>query len=337
MRAVVSTDGVVHTVEKEAPVLQPHFVLVDTVYSAISPGTEMSMQKNVQGPFALGYSAAGIVREVGEGVSHLRPGDRVACYGAPFVKHASLLAVPKHLAAPLPPQVSLREASFAGLGAIAIHALRQAQLQFGERVVVVGLGILGQIIAQVAHAAAYTVIGYDLLPERCAMLRQAGIEAVYADPQELEAAIRKLTNGEGADAVLLCAGGSATDLIDKSLGWLRDRGKVVIVGDLKMEFDRERMFTKEAEVLISRAGGPGRYARDYEVGGFDYPLGYVRWTEGRNVAEYVRLLAAGRIRVEPLISAELPMEKADIAYARYKQSPKDTIGVVLRYADASRP
>ncbi|REK68270.1 MAG: alcohol dehydrogenase [Cohnella sp.] len=333
MKTVIAQAGAVKTAEQPKPRVAPNFVLIQTVFSAISPGTEMSMVKRAgDRPVQLGYSASGIVLETGEGVAHVRPGQKVACYGAPFVHHAETLAVPKHLVAPVPDGVTFEEASLAGLGAIAIHALRQADLHFGESVIVVGLGILGQIIAQVAHAASCHVIGHDLLPSRCELLRRAGISRVFDKAEEMERHLSEHTRGEGADAVILCAGGHAPELINASLRRLRDRGKIVVVGDLKMEFERELMFAKEAQILISRAGGPGRYDRDYEVGGFDYPVGYVRWTEGRNVEEYLRLLAEKKLRVRELISEVVDVENAADAYRLYTSAPERTVGVLLRYA-----
>lgn len=328
MKTVVARDGIIQTMDYPKPILKPNFVLIETMYSAISPGTEMSMQRRTgMEPIQLGYSAAGIVREIGPDVTHIQVGQKVACYGAPFVKHAGWLAVPKHLVAEVPEHVDIREAAFAGLGAIAIHALRQANIQFGERAVVIGLGILGQIIAQIGHAASYQMIACDLLSERCEKLKDAGIPAVFTSLEELEAAIPE----EGVDTVLLCAGGDSSGLIDQALTWLRDRGRIVIVGDIKMQFERELMFAKEAEIIISRAGGPGRYDHNYEISGFDYPPGYVRWTEGRNVGEYVRLLADRRVSVGPVISSVLPVERAYEAYQLLEKMPDKTIGVLLDY------
>lgn len=335
MKSVIAQTGVVKTVEHQEPPrppVAPNFVLIRTAFSAISPGTELSMAKRTgEQPVELGYSASGIVLETGEGVTHVRPGQQVACYGAPFVHHAETLAVPKHLVSPVPDGVTLEEASFAGLGAIAIHALRQSDLRFGESVVIVGLGILGQIMAQIANAASFHVFGHDLLRSRCDLLRRSGVAHAFDSDADMERRLFELTKGEGADAVILCAGGHAPELINASLRRLRDRGKIVIVGDLKMEFEREFMFSKEAQVLISRAGGPGRYDRNYEVRGFDYPVGYVRWTEGRNVEEYLRLLAEKKLQVRELISEVVPIDRAADAYRLFATAPERTIGVLLKY------
>jgi NADPH2:quinone reductase len=333
MKAVVTQDGQIYIADVPVPQVERNFILVETDFSAVSPGTEMMMLMNKPTtPIYMGYSATGLVKEVGEGVTHVQVGQRVACYGAPFVNHAEYLLVPKPLAVPVPSHVDPREASMAGLGAIAIHALRQADLRFGESVVILGLGILGQVMAQIAHAASFRVIGYDLMEERCRMLQAMGIQSVSSTLEELEEEICVQTNGEGVDCVILCAGGKASGLIDQGLNWIRDRGKVLVVGDLKTEFNRENMFRKEAQVLISRAGGPGRYDKSYERDGFEYPIGFVRWTEGRNIAEYIRLLAAGSLNITPLISKQVPFQYASEAYHWYMNSPQDVLGVVFEYA-----
>lgn len=331
MKAVAAMQGNVIIADIEEPAELPAgHVRIRTEYSAVSPGTEMIFINRASDErVVMGYSAVGIIEEVGERVNGLAVGQRVACYGAPYVRHAEKLAVPSNLTAAVPDGVDPKEAAFAGLGAIAIHALRVADLHFGESAVVVGLGILGQLIAQIAHAAAFSVAGFDLNPERVKEMRQHIPHAVTSREQ-LEEIIRRLTGGHGADSVILCASGSGEELINASLGWIRDRGKIVIVGDLSAVYSREKMFGKEAQVLISRAGGPGRYDPSYELRNTDYPVGFVRWTEGRNVAEYVRLLAEGRITVKPLISHVVPVDQASSAYARYGPGSK-TLGTVFQY------
>lgn len=332
MKGVVTQGHGVQVVEMSVPELKPKFVLVDTEYSAISPGTELMMQGLERLlPVTLGYSAVGIVREVGEGISHVAPGDRVACYGAPYVRHAEVLAVPGHLAIPLSPHVDAKEAALVGLGAIAIHALRQADLQFGEHAVVVGLGILGNLIAQIADTAALQVYACDIIPERCRELKALGLTNVFTCKEQLEKSVMEMTNEYGADAVILCAGGKGSGLIDDGLSWVRDRGKIVVVGDLSVECDRTLMFKKEAELRISRAGGPGRGDKGYEVDGHDYPIGFARWTEGRNMAEYIRLLEGGKIAVSPLISGTVALDHIAQAYRKLAEAPQHTLGLVVTY------
>jgi threonine dehydrogenase-like Zn-dependent dehydrogenase len=331
MKAIAAKEGSIVRIEVAEPELLAGQVLIRTEYSAISPGTEMTMAKGSRDiPVGLGYSAVGIIERVGEAVTALHPGQRVACYGGPYVRHAELLAVPVNLTALVPEQVSPEEAAFAGLGAIAIHALRTADLRFGESAVIVGLGILGNITAQTAAAAACLTLGFDLNAGRAAFLRQCGVSRAYDNQEDLEDGLTEATGGSGADSVLLCASGNGEELMNSSFSWIRDRGKVVVVGDLTTEFSRGKMFGKEAQVLISRAGGPGRYDAQYERDNIDYPLGYVRWTEGRNTREYIRLLAEKRICVRPLISGIFPIDRAEEAYKGYL-TPSTTMGTLFRY------
>lgn len=332
MKMITTQHGVIKVIEQEKPELLSGHVLVRTEYSAISPGTEMSFVKKASERLVtLGYNAVGIVEQVSEGVKHIQAGQRVACYGAPYVHHAGWLAVPANLVAVVPEHVDPQEAAFAGLGAIAVHALRVAQLQFGESVIVVGLGILGNIISQIANAAAFRTVGLDLREDRAAMLRAQGFSHMYHQQADMEERLAEAVGFFGADAVLHCASGPGEALINSSLNWIRDRGKIVIVGDLTTEFSRGMMFGKEAQVLISRAGGPGRYDPQYERENRDYPIGHVRWTEGRNVGEYIRLLAEGRISIKKLITNVYSIDDAVEAYENYK-TPTDTIATVIQYA-----
>ncbi|MFE5321379.1 zinc-binding alcohol dehydrogenase [Paenibacillus sp. NPDC056579] len=336
MKAIVNHRGNVKVADEPLPVLQSRFVLVKSVYSAISPGTELTaIRRMPEQQASLGYSAAGIAVKVGAEVEGIREGQQVACYGGPYVKHAEYLLVPKHLVVPVPDTVSLLDASTAGLGAIAIHALRQADLRFGESVVIIGLGILGQIIARIAHAACLKVIACDLLPERREAL--AGIEGirVCSSVDDIAKEAAAATSGLGADCVIHCAAGRQMQLMDESFGWIRDRGKILIVGDMHMEFTRSKMFHKEAQVLISRAGGPGRYDPLYERDGYDYPPGYVRWTEERNLAEYIRLLTERRIDVSRLITDQVAIGDAWKVYEKYKNNPADVLGAVISYSSGS--
>ncbi|MHA0858247.1 zinc-dependent alcohol dehydrogenase [Paenibacillus sp. CMAA1364] len=331
MKYIATQAGKILIAEKDKPEVLPGYVLIRTEYSAISPGTEMGFVNKASDKIVtIGYSAVGIVEQLGEGVDEHYMGKRVACYGVPYVHHAEWLAVPTNLTALVPDHVAPQEAAFAGLGAIAIHALRVADLKFGESAIIVGLGILGNIIAQISNASAYRTSGIDLNSERTAMLRSQGLTHMYDEASQLEENLDEVTGGVGADAVILCASGSGEQIINPALEWIRLRGKVVIVGDISMEFARGLMFGKEAQILISRAGGPGRYDAEYEKKNQDYPIGYVRWTEGRNIAEYIRLLAEGRISVKPLITDVYPLERAAEAYANY-ETPTTTIATLIKY------
>lgn len=332
MKSVVTYEQQVTIVESERPLIKPNHVLMKTSYSMVSPGTELSIIHRSGGAQSkLGYSAAGIAVEVADEVTDIRVGQQVACYGAPYVNHSEYLLVPKHLIAPVPDHVSLKEASAAGLGAIAIHGLRQSGLVFGECAVVIGLGVIGQLVARIAHAAAIKVIAIDLYEERRRRLQEVAGITVCASFEEVEAAIGSVTGHIGADAVLHCASGAQKELLDRSFDWIRDRGKIVIVGDMVMEFSRGQMFKKEADVVISRAGGPGRYDPEYEREGRDYPIGFVRWTEGRNMKEYIRLLAEGRISAGSLITTQVPLIHAADIYRDYTSRPDQILGAVISY------
>ncbi|WP_409344550.1 zinc-dependent alcohol dehydrogenase [Paenibacillus sp. MBLB4367] len=334
MKAIVARNGSIYTMEVEEPELLPGHVLIRTEYTAVSPGTEMTaVRRSSDAPAALGYSGVGIVERTADDVAGLRkPGQRVACYGGPYVRHAELLAVPVNLTAPVPDHVSPEEAAFCGLGAIAIHALRTADLRFGENVVVVGLGILGNLTGQIAAAAACPTIGYDRNAYRASLLQQCGIKHAYAEQEDVEDAIAQVTDGFGADSVLLCASGNGEAMINSAFDWIRDRGKIVVVGDVSTEFSRGKMFGKEAQVLISRAGGPGRYDAAYERENRDYPVGFVRWTEGRNIREYIRLLDEKRVGVQSLISGIYAAADAHKAYEEYASSSTTAMGTLFRFA-----
>ncbi|MBP1993779.1 zinc-dependent alcohol dehydrogenase [Paenibacillus eucommiae] len=341
VRRLMTVDGKVVLAEAPEAELPAGFVRVRTLFSAVSPGTELAaIRERAEQPAALGYSASGIIVELGEGVRGFYVGQRIACYGAPYVAHATQLNVPVNLVAAVPDHVFMEEAAFAGLGAIAIHALRTADLRFGESILVIGLGMIGQLIAQIAHAAAYSIVSFERDEQRAARFREYGIGQVYSERSALEQGIATVTGGHGVDSVLLSIGGSSdtdenTDTdkqtwIDHALHWIRDRGTIVVVGGLDTSFSRELMFSKEAKVLISRAGGPGRYDEAYERYSRDYPLGYVRWTEGRNIAEYIRLLSDQRIAVKSLITHKVPMEQAEWAYGNY-QSSELVMGTLFTY------
>ncbi|PYI53777.1 zinc-dependent alcohol dehydrogenase [Paenibacillus flagellatus] len=330
MKAARSIDGRLEIADIPVPETTDRSVLVRTEYSAVSTGTELMVLRKGINAF-LGYSATGIVKEAGAGVDHVKVGQRIVCYGAHT--HADYFHASRNHVAPIADHVDPREAAFAGIATIALQGLRQADLRFGETVVVLGLGIVGQLAAQIAHAAAYRVIAMDLMETRCAMLEQAGLGDVCRSPEQLRDRVREATRGQGADCVLICANTKEHRLIDQALDWIRDKGKIVIVGDTNTEFDRNKLFAKEAHITISRAGGPGRYDADYEREGRDYPYGYVRWTLQRNLDEFARLLGSGRLNLKPLISGVYRLEQLEEAYERAKLAPAETMGLLLRFGD----
>ncbi len=281
-------------------------------------------------PMPLGYSSAGTVVAVGAGVQGFRVGDRVACAGGNYAVHAEYAVVPVNLLAHLPDEVEFEAAAFTTLGAIALHGFRLAEPQLGERVGVIGLGLLGLLAAGIAHAAGCQVFGVDLDPRRVQLAEQMGATAVLRD--QAEPAALAFSRGRGLDAVLICADARSNDPVTLAGAISRDRGRVVAVGAVGLSLPRKVYYEKEVSFINSRSYGPGRYDPHYEEGGQDYPIGYVRWTEGRNLEAIVDLLASGRLDVRPLISHRFSIEQAPAAYELITGKQKEPfLGVLLTY------
>ncbi len=257
----------------------------------------------------LGYSVAGTVIATGEEVTGIRPGDRVAAAGAGFANHAELDSVPARLCATVPESVASEEAAFATLGSIALHGFRRSEVQVGSRVAVIGLGLIGQLAVRIARAAGCAVLGVDVAEDRLELARAAGAEACLRS--ELSSGDRRLGS---ADAVLVCASASTSDPIELAAELARDRAPVVVVGDVDLRVPRAPYYEKELDLRLSRSSGPGRYDPDYELHGHDYPIGYVRWTEGRNMEAFLALVAQGRLRPSELISGRYPFSEAERAF-----------------------
>ena len=275
---------------------------VDAVRNAVSDDT------------VLGYSSAGVVLHTG-GIAEFRVGQHVACAGAGRASHAEVVSVPGNLVAPVPDGVSLRDAAFTTVGAIALQGVRRAEAQLGERVVVIGLGLIGLLTTQLLRAAGCQVLGVEPSPERRALGSELGAELVAA-PDEAEAAVKQWSGGIGADATLITASSASDAIVNQSVGLLRRKGRVVVVGDVGLGLERGPIYQREADFLISTSYGPGRYDPTYEEGGLDYPIAYVRWTENRNMEEFLRLVGTGDVKVEPLVELELTADRAAEAYAR---------------------
>jgi predicted dehydrogenase/threonine dehydrogenase-like Zn-dependent dehydrogenase len=279
-----------------------------------------------------GYSAAGVVVAVGDEVDGIAVGDRIACAGAGIANHAELIDVPVNLAVAIPEALSFDAAATVTLGAIAMQGVRRAQPTLGETVVVVGLGILGQITAQLLGASGCRVIGTDIASDRIATALENGLD-IGINPKDGNLAERvvKLTDGHGADAVVVTAASASSDILSEAFQACRKKARVVIVGDVGLNMARADIYAKELDVLISSSYGPGRYDPVYEEEGTDYPLAYVRWTENRNMGEYLRLLAAGRVRLDNMIQEPFPIDQAEEAYDRLSGEGPKPLLVLLKY------
>lgn len=283
-------------------------------------------------PMALGYSSAGTIVTLGEGMHGFQVGQRVACAGGGYAVHAEYNLVPRNLLTPLPEGVDFEAGAFTTLGAIALHGFRLAEPGLGETVAVIGMGLLGLLAGQIAAAAGCRVLGIDVDPARVELAASLGLQA-SARP-EAEGAATAFTAGRGFDVVLICADTASNDPIVLAGAIARDRGKVVATGAVGLEFPRKTYYEKELSFINSRSYGPGRYDSSYEEGGLDYPIGYVRWTEGRNFEAVVELLAGGRLAVAPLVTHRFPIERAAEAYQVITgKTGESFLGVLLTYPD----
>lgn len=343
--------GEIKVVDVPAPACAPGAVLVRNAYSLVSAGTERSTVEMAQASLLgkarqrpdlvrqvfdtvkregiaatvhkirsrldqwkpLGYATAGTVIEVGSGVTGLAVGDRVACAGQDYASHAEVVCVPQNLVARIPEDVPFEHAAFTTLGAIALQGIRQADVRLGENVAVIGLGLIGQLTVRLLRAAGCRVFGHDLKPEAVAL---AGVEPGLP---------------EMMDAVIITAATDSNEPILQAARLCRDRGRIVMVGVTGMELPRDIFFRKELEFRLSRSYGPGRYDPSYEEHGLDYPIGYVRWTEQRNLQAFLDL----RLDLAPLITHVFSVEEAPRAYELITGKVGERfVGVLLRYAGA---
>ena len=349
------------------PVASPNHVLIRPYYSLISSGTEtadihtgslvkevadnpshlktlwnvmrktdpISTVNEVRAKFkdyaVLGYSGAGIVIEKHEAVTDFAIGERVA-YGGEGTGHGETINVGRNLVARVPDAVDFRSACFTTLGAIAMNAVRLAEIGVGDTVVVIGLGIVGQLISQLVRCQGGVCIAVDLHADRVNLARQAGAEFGLIAGETTVAEVKALAGGRGADCVIVAAASKSAKPLEQAAQMCRDRGRIVVVGACPIEIPRGEMYIKELKVLMSRAYGPGSYDAAYEKRGIDYPLPFVRWTENRNMEEVLRLMAVGKVDVKPLISHEYGLEDAPKAYETIMSGQgRASLAVVLRY------
>ena len=368
--------GQITVEEVPAPQLLPNCVLVSIAASVVSAGTErasaefagknllqkaksrpdlvrevvskvqrdglfsawQTVRSRLDQPQTPGYSSAGTVIAVGEGVTDLRPGDRVACAGAGFAVHAEVACVPRLLLARIPArndaeEVPLDEAAFATLGSVALHGIRTAEVKLGDLVAVIGLGLLGQITAQLLKAAGCHVLGMDIDKSRAELAAHLGADAVAVSASEFRELCVAQSCGAGVDAALITAETPSSDPVNLAGAIARERAIVVAVGTVGIDIERKAYYEKELDFRISRSYGPGRYDAAYEQKGRDYPIGYVRWTETRNMEAILQLLAEKKINVAALITHRFPVERAQSAYELITgKSGNPFLGVVIQYS-----
>lgn len=348
------------------PIAAANHVLIHPLYSLISSGTETAsihqegvlkevadnpshIRKvwevmKVNGPVrtasevrakfkeyaVLGYSGAGVIIDKHPTVADLEIGQRVA-YGGEGTGHGEVILTGRNLVARVPDQVPFDQACFATLGSIALNAVRIAQLSLGERVAVIGLGLVGQLVAQLARLQGGVVIATDLRPDRVDLARRLGSQHAIPGGSSLKEAVLSATNGLGADCVIIAAAAKSALPCQLGLQICRDRGRMVVVGAVEMEFPWNDMYLKEIQLYMSRAYGPGSYDPLYEKKGQDYPLPYVRWTENRNMEEFLRLVGSGEVQVEPLVTHTFELEEAPQAYSTIMNPESSSLAVLLRY------
>ena len=283
-------------------------------------------------PTKLGYSSAGLVVECAEDVTRFSPGDQVACIGAAGANHAEYITVAENLAATIPEGVAPEQAAFGQIAIIALHGVRLAELGFGARVGVVGLGLLGLLTVQFLRAYGCIAIGMDPDESKCALARKHGAEIAVTDADAFAQAVVGVSDGSGADAVIITAASEGSGPLTAAAEACRVSGRIVIVGVTDIHPDRQQLWEKEIEIVVSKAGGPGFLVPQYEEGGIDFPIDLVRWTQNRNLAEYLRLLAAGLMDVSPFITHRIPIAEAATLYEKLGQGMlTGTIAVAFEY------
>jgi predicted dehydrogenase/threonine dehydrogenase-like Zn-dependent dehydrogenase len=348
------------------PMVIPHHVLIRPVFSLISSGTETAsihqegvlkevadnpshIQKvlnvmKVNGPVstirevrakfseyaALGYSGAGILAEKHATVTDLEPGDRVA-YGGEGTGHAETIITGRNLVARVPDNVAFEHACFATLGSIAMNAVRNANIGLGDRVAIIGLGLVGQLVAQLARLQGAVVMATDLKTDRVQLAAKLGAQEPIFSGSPLKEQVASVTDGKGADCVMITAASKSSLPCKLALEACRDRGRIVVVGAVDMSFPWNDMYLKEIQLYMSRAYGPGSYDTAYEKQARDYPYAYVRWTENRNMEEFLRLVSKGDVQLDPLITHRFALKDGPDAYSTIMDPASNSLAVLLQY------
>ncbi len=356
--------------EVPEPACLPRHVLVRNAFSFVSPGTERSARETAKSsllakarqrpdqvrkvlekvrsegllstiqkvrarleePVPMGYSSAGVVIEIGEGVEGIYPGTRVACAGAGYANHAEVVCVPKNLVAVVPEGVALEDASSATLCTIAMQGVRVSEVALGENVGVIGLGLLGQLTVQLLKASGCNVLGIDLDPAMVQKATEIGAGQAVLRSGPVEEMVLAMTSGQGLDAVILTAATTSNDPVELAGRIARKRGRIVAVGLFPIEIPRRIYYPKELQLRLSTSYGPGRYDPEYEERGHDYPYAYVRFSEQRNLVSSLELMAQKRLRITPLISHRFPVTEALEAYALLEgKRTERPLGILLDY------
>jgi predicted dehydrogenase/threonine dehydrogenase-like Zn-dependent dehydrogenase len=369
MKQILTKKGNIVVGDIPAPVLEDDRILVEVAYSFISSGTEISDLKNsgmslverswkqpenvikalngikaegflktyskirarLDDSRQTGYSCSGVIIDVGKNIRDLRRGDQIACAGFGLASHAEVVSVPRNLVVKIPDGCGLAAASSVALGAIAVQGVRRADNRFGETVVVLGLGLIGQIVVQLLTNAGCRVIGSDKEPRRIELAKKFGAKAVInVEKENAVQVVLNLTDYLGADSTIISAVSESDTLCQQAMEMTRKKGKVVVLGDVGLNLKRSPFYEKEIDFLISCSYGPGRYDRNYEEKGLDYPQAYVRWTENRNMEEYLRQISENRINFATLAEKEFPLDQAEEAYKELEK-PNRPLGILFKY------
>ena len=374
MKQLFVQKGKPRVIDVPAPQISANNVLVQVHYSFVSSGTEMATvkasqqslaakfvnnmsshsaklaecisQNGLQGTVALikekskqvlavGYACTGQVLHVGANVKGICVGDFVACAGSEYAYHADIVSVPQHLLVKLTSDKFLKQASISTIGTIAMQGIRRAGVQLGEKVAIIGLGLIGQLTLQLAKLSGAEVFGIDISEQKLELARRCKADKVYDNRQvNVTREILFATEHHGVDTTIITAGGATGELIDQAMHITRRKGKVILVGNVALNFDREEFYRKEIDLLISCSYGPGRYDASYEQSSIDYPYAYVRWTEQRNMQLFAELIEQGRINIDPLISHEFDIASADQAYTYLAEC--NPLGIVFSYHSTTK-
>jgi len=376
MRQVLVKQGRVIVEDVPAPLVGDREILVQVYYSCVSTGTEISTVKKsgeslyrkalnkpqdvrktlemirseglkrtitrvkskIDAAKPIGYSASGVALEVGREIKDIKPGDKVACAGAGIANHAEFIAVPRNLLVKIPKDLPLDIASTVTLGSIAMQGVRRADPKLGEFVAVIGLGILGQLAFQILKANGCKVIGADLDQRRVDIALSLRIDrGLNSSKDDIIDEVMNFSDGFGADSVIITASTESSEIINQAMEMCRKKGKVVIVGAVGLNLKREEFYKKELDVLISTSYGPGRYDEKYEIKGEDYPYAYVRWTENRNMEEYLYLLKDKKVNIKPLVERVYSIKDASKAYEELERGNSRPLIVLLEYNKESTP